>query len=32
MEGKIAWTVEVAVDMDEWGELRDELEVTVAPG
>jgi hypothetical protein len=32
MEGKIAWTLHVRVDVDGWGELTDELEVTVAPG
>lgn len=31
MEGKIAWTLHVNVDVDGWEELRDELEVTVAP-
>jgi hypothetical protein len=32
MEGKIAWTLHVSADVEDWGELRDELEVTVAPG
>lgn len=32
MEGKISWTLHVVVDVDGWGELRDELEVSVAPG
>ncbi len=32
MEGKIAWTLHVTADVEGWGELRDELEVTVAPG
>ncbi len=32
MEGKIAWTIHVALDVGGWGELRDELEVIVAPG
>jgi len=31
MEGKIAWTLHVTVDVESWGELMDELEVTVAP-
>ncbi len=32
MEGKISWTIHVALDIVDWGELRDELEVVVAPG
>lgn len=32
MEGKISWTIHVALDVVDWGELRDELEVVVAPG
>ena len=32
MEGKIAWTLHVTVDVESWGQLRDEFEVTVAPG
>ena len=32
MEGKIRWAIHVRVEVSEWGELRDELEVTVAPG
>ena len=32
MESKIVWTLYVTVDIDGWGELRDELDVTVAPG
>ena len=32
MEGKIYWTIHVALSVDGWGELADELEVTVAPG
>ena len=31
MEGKIAWTLHVTVDVEGWGELMDELEVTVQP-
>jgi hypothetical protein len=32
MEGKIAWTIDIVVDVEEWGKLEDGLEVTVAPG
>jgi len=32
MEGKIRWTIHVLVEVGDWGELRDELEVTLAPG
>ena len=32
MEGKILWSIHVGVDVDDWGEIRDELGVTVAPG
>lgn len=32
MESKIAWVLHVSVDVDGWGELREELELTVAPG
>ena len=32
MEGKIRWVIHVLVEVEGWGELRDELEVTVAPG
>ena len=32
MEGKIAWTLHVTVEVEGWGELTDELEVTVQPG
>lgn len=32
MEGKIRWVIHVLVEIEDWGELRDELEVTVAPG
>jgi len=32
MEGKISWTLHVTVDLEGWEELRDELEVAVAPG
>lgn len=32
MEAKIAWTIHIIVDVEDWGELRDGLEVTVAPG
>lgn len=32
MEGKIAWIIAVVADVEGWGELRDEIEVTVAPG
>ncbi len=32
MEGKIAWTIHIVVDVGDWGEIQDGLEVTVAPG
>ena len=32
MEDKISWTIHVALDVEGFGELRDELEVMVAPG
>jgi hypothetical protein len=32
MEGKIRWAIYVLVEVSDWGELRDELEVIVAPG
>jgi hypothetical protein len=32
MEGKIRWAIYVMVEIGDWGELRDEIEVTVAPG
>lgn len=32
MEGKIRWAIHVHVQVEDWGELRDEIEVTVAPG
>lgn len=32
MEGKIAWSIHIVVDVDEWGKIEDGLEVTVAPG
>ncbi len=32
MEGKISWTIHVALDVEGFGELRDELEVVVLPG
>lgn len=32
MEGKIGWTIHIVVDVEEWGEIQDGLEVTVAPG
>ncbi|GMR22550.1 MAG: hypothetical protein BMS9Abin37_0907 [Acidobacteriota bacterium] len=32
MEGKLAWTLHITADVEGWGELTDELEVTVAPG
>lgn len=31
MEGKIAWLVRVEAAVEGWGELQDEIEVTVAP-
>ncbi len=31
MEGKIVWLVRVEAAVEGWGELRDEIEVTVAP-
>ena len=31
MEGKIVWAVHVEVEVDGWGALEDELEITVAP-
>lgn len=31
-EGKIAWLIAVVADVEDWGELREEIEVTVAPG
>ncbi|MGH9333401.1 MAG: hypothetical protein ACRD21_06575 [Vicinamibacteria bacterium] len=31
MEGKIVWLVMVSAEVAGWGELRDEIEVTVAP-
>jgi len=32
MEGRISWSIHVAMTVDDWGEMKDELEVTVAPG
>ena len=32
MGGKILWSIHVGVDVEDWGEIRDELGVTVAPG
>jgi hypothetical protein len=32
MEGKIVWTLAVEGDVEGWGVLRDEIEITVAPG
>jgi hypothetical protein len=32
MEGKIAWSIHITVDVEDWGELEDGLEVAVAPG
>lgn len=32
MDGKIAWVIAVVADVEGWGELRDEIEVMVAPG
>jgi hypothetical protein len=31
MEGKLAWVVAVEAEVADWGTLRDEIEVTVAP-
>jgi SpoOM protein len=31
MEGKIVWLVRVEAEVEGWGELRDEIEITVAP-
>jgi hypothetical protein len=31
MEGKLVWVVAVEAEVAEWGRLRDEIEVTVAP-
>ena len=31
MEGKLAWFVAVEAEVEGWGRLRDEIEVTVAP-
>ena len=32
MEGKISWTIRVALVVDGWDDIHDELEVTVVPG
>ena len=32
MEGNIRWTLQVMVEVDNWGKLSDEIEVLVTPG
>ncbi len=32
MEGRISWSIHVTLDIEDWGEMKDELGVTVAPG